>query len=435
MSFLRHSLSAGAGRIASTGLQFLTIVIVAAFLGPEGQGQFAFLALVPMVAWTVLNLGLPDANLYLLGKGRVSPGTLAAGAVLWSALWGGAALVVWLAADRAGWQWGTLRLLEPYRDNPFLMHGCVAAIGPLMLFNIGISSYLGRGRLDLFNGILIGRSGMALIGILAALWLFGGGLGSIYAIWLVSICLGGLPLVADLLRQPPSLTKLRGYFQQGLSYGSRVYLAGVAVLLMYRMDQFLVKYFCGDADMGRYSLATQVAESILLITGPMYMLTIPRTAQGGDKQANRETPRTFRLVFWALVLALPVLYGLFLLLLAFLERRGYSPGDAALAFAWLLPGMLFMGVDQIISGDLAGRGKQIWNTIVASSMLGVNIALDLWWIPRYGIAGAAVATSVAYIAGCLITLGIFLSFSKTSWRNLFIPTREDFNLLYSRLKR
>jgi Na+-driven multidrug efflux pump len=68
-------------------------------------------------------------------------------------------------------------------------------------------------------------------------------------------------------------------------------------------------------------------------------------------------------------------------------------------------------------------------------MLGVNIALDLWWIPRYGIAGAAVATSLAYIAGCLITLGIFQSFSKTSWRNLFIPTWEDFNLLYSRLKR
>jgi O-antigen/teichoic acid export membrane protein len=165
------------------------------------------------------------------------------------------------------------------------------------------------------------------------------------------------------------------------------------------------------------------------------MLSIPRTAQGGDRQANRETPRTFRLVFWALALALPVLYALFRLLLVFLEGRGYSPGDAARAFAWLLPGMLFMGVDQIISGDLAGRGKQLWNTLVASSMLGVNIALDLWWIPRYGIAGAAVATSAAYIAGCLITLGIFQSFSKASWRDLFIPTREDINLLLFRLKR
>lgn len=435
MSFLRHSLSAGAGRIASTGLQFLTIVAIAAFLGPEGQGQFAFLTLVPMVAWTVLNLGLPDANLYLLGKGRVGPGTLAAGAVLWSALWGGAAVAGWLAADSAGWSWRTLRLLEPYQDRPGLMLGCIVAIGPLMAFNIGISSYLGRGRLDLFNAVLIGRAAVALIGILATLYLFGGDLGGVYAVWLFAICLGALPLVADLLRQPPRLAELLDYFRRGLSYGSRVYLAGVAVLLMYRLDQFFVKYFRGDADLGRYSLATLVAESVLLITGPMYMLSIPRTAQGGDRQANRETPRTFRLVFWALAMGLPLLYVLFRLLLAFLEGRGYSAGDAAPAFAWLIPGMLFMGVDQIVSGDLAGRGKQIWNTLVASSMLVVNIALDLWWIPRYGITGAAAATSVAYITGCLITLGIFQSFSKASWRDLFIPTREDFRLMLSRLHR
>ena len=436
MSFFHQTLSATGGRVLSTGLQFFMMVLVAATLGNEGHGKFAFLILVPMVAWTLLNFGLSHANLYLLGKGRIDPVTLSWGAFLWSLLCGGLVFGAWLIYSSTSQPWQTLRLLQPFQDSPWLLHGSVASIGFLIFYNLIVQSYLARNRLDLFNLFLVGRSGATLILLGLAILFFGNRVEVVFSAWLA--CLGGWVLVMiyrEVICTYGREIQLRLYFRQALSYGAKVFLAGVAFLLMYRLDQFFVMHFCGDVELSRYSWATQVAETLLLITGPMYLLTIPRTARGGDQQANRETPRTFRMVFWALVLLSPLLYVLFRLLLLLLAEFGYEAGEAAIAFVWLLPGVIFLGVDQIISGDLAGRQRQIWNTIVASGMLVVNIALDLWWIPKYGIQGAAAATSIAYVGGCLITLLIFLHFSHATWKDLVILRREDFKLLLGRLRK
>jgi len=434
MNFFWKSFSTTAGRIVATGCQFLTIVLVAAFLGAEAQGQFAFLILIPTLACTVLDFGLSHANLYLLGRDRFPPRTIFFGTLLWSAAWGAVVIILWQGRSLLGMPLDQIAFLRSFRDSPGLIHASIAATGLVMFFNTLLQSYLARDRVHVFNLFAVGRSGVLLVLVTVVLGFFHQGVGAAFGIWWGCLLAA---VVALLLYESRSLQSgtvhLGAYFREALGYGGRLYFAGLAFLLMYRLDHFFVMHFRGSADLGRYHLATQVAETFLFITGPLYWLTIPRTAKKGEAFADRETPRTFRMVFWALVVAMLPLYGLFRILLAALAMRGYVVGEAASAFAWLLPGIVFLGVDQIISGDLAGRGRQIWNTIVASGMLLVNVALDLWWIPRYGVNGAAAATSFAYIAGCLITLGIFLHFSDATWRDLLILRREDLRLLRRRL--
>jgi len=451
MSLFRKSLPATAGRVLATGCQFLTMVLVAAFLGARVQGNYAFLLLIPLLASNVLDAGLSQANMYLVGKGRFPASTLMMGALYWSAFWGLLAVGLWLVATLVRPSLLTLSFLRPFQSSPGLLGASVAAIGLTLFYNLVVLSYLARERIGLFNAFLVGRAAATLVLVGLALLLFSVRLRGVFALWTLSLIISAaLLFIREFLGErsngqagchpqaklgsAPSARQLGQYYREALRYGLKLHLGSLCILLMYRLDHLLVMHFRGSADLGRYHLATLVAESLLFITGPMYLLAIPRTARGGARLANQETPRSFRVVLWAFLLGALPLYGLFRLVLALLVWRGYDAGHAADAFALLLPGVIFLGLDQILSGDLAGRGKQIWNTVVASGMLVVNIGLDLWWIPRYGIRGAAAATSVAYVAGCLITLGIFLRVTGVSWKALWGFRREDFRSFWPRLR-
>ncbi len=435
MSIFRKSLPASGGRVLATGCQFLTMVLVAAFLGAEAQGNYALLILIPLIATSVLDAGLSQANMYLSGKGRFAPSTLTFGALLWSALWGAVALALWMAWSAWGTPLSTLSSFRPFQTAPWLVSASVAAIGLTLFYNLLVLSYLARDRIDLFNSFLIGRPAATLVLVALGLAVFGLKLRGVFSFWMLCLLLSAAWLfVREVLVVRTAGLELGRYYREALRYGLKLHVGSLCILLMYRLDHLLVIHFRGSADLGRYHLATLVAESLLFITGPMYMLTIPRTARGGARLANQETPRSFRVVLWGFLVGALPLYGLFRLLLGLLAWRGYDAGAAADAFALLLPGVIFLGLDQILSGDLAGRGKQIWNTVVASGMLGVNIGLDLWWIPRYGIRGAAAATSVAYVAGCLITLMIFLRLARVSWSDLLVLRRADVQAFWTYLK-
>lgn len=427
MRFLFKSLSTTAGRVLATGLQFLTVVLIAAYLGAEAQGNYAFLLLIPLMAAHILDMGLSHANLYLIGKGRFERCTILNATALWSLFWGVLTFALWMLFSPA---LQPLELLKPFRQMPGLLHGAVLAIGLTLFFNIQIPTLLGWDRIRRMNLFLVGRGLLTLI--LTTLIVLGlqRGLRGAFFSWLLSLsCASILLYFVECQSLRIQAQQLICYYREALSYGLKAHLGSLCMLLMYRLDHLLVMHFRGSADLGRYHLATLVAESLLFITGPLYLLTIPRTAREGEAFANRETPRTFRMVFWAFAFAALPLFILFQLLVAFLSGTGYEAGNTVTAFALLLPGVIFLGGDQIISGDLSGRGRQILNTLVASGMLVVNVGLDLWWIPRYGILGAAAATSIAYVAGCLITLGIFIRLSGVSWKDLALLKREDWKLL------
>ena len=55
---------------ASIVLGFFTILIIARILGPEGQGVYTFLVLIPLSAQTLLSCGIPFSTVYYIGKNK-----------------------------------------------------------------------------------------------------------------------------------------------------------------------------------------------------------------------------------------------------------------------------------------------------------------------------------------------------------------------------
>ncbi|HEX2680299.1 MAG TPA: polysaccharide biosynthesis C-terminal domain-containing protein, partial [Candidatus Dormibacteraeota bacterium] len=89
---------------------------------------------------------------------------------------------------------------------------------------------------------------------------------------------------------------------------------------------------------------------------------------------------------------------------------------------------------RVLSSYLLGRNRQVVDLVASIAGLAATVALDLTLIPRYGFAGAAVASSVAYTVTLAVNLTWVVRNSQLTLAQLLVPTRADVALLVRRLR-
>jgi len=154
------------------------------------------------------------------------------------------------------------------------------------------------------------------------------------------------------------------------------------------------------------------------------LVLYPRLASLGEEAMHRLTAQTCRRT---LMLTIPVAGALALFgryIITFLYTEAFAPAGAPLP--WLAVGAVAMAIFVMITRDFTARSRQVVNTVSGLVALVVNVALNIYLIPRYGIVGAAFATAVAYWAACVILIRFFCLESGLSWASVLVPTAEDF---------
>jgi O-antigen/teichoic acid export membrane protein len=84
------------------------------------------------------------------------------------------------------------------------------------------------------------------------------------------------------------------------------------------------------------------------------------------------------------------------------------------AFQILLIGLAAQGADPVLNGYYVGIGRPEYNTYTALAGLAVTVVADLLLIPRFGLVGSAVASSLAYTTKAAAFTGLFLATSGFS---------------------
>jgi PST family polysaccharide transporter/stage V sporulation protein B len=74
------------------------------------------------------------------------------------------------------------------------------------------------------------------------------------------------------------------------------------------------------------------------------------------------------------------------------------------AFLWLCPGVLFLSVHTVAVQFLNSVGYPMSVVWIWFGCVLLKIALNLWWIPLWGVQGAASSSSVCYILATLLVL-------------------------------
>jgi O-antigen/teichoic acid export membrane protein len=111
-------------------------------------------------------------------------------------------------------------------------------------------------------------------------------------------------------------------------------------------------------------------------------------------------------------------------LILFVFGSGMMP---ALHPLWLLlPGIVTLTASKVISSYLSGIGKPTYSTFIGAGTVILTIALDLLLIPRYGINGAAAASSIVYTCTAVASVMVFRHESGAGLLETLLIRPDDF---------
>ena len=395
-------------------------VVYARFLGPSGRGQISLCMMVLGCGVLVGGLGgeIPIL-LWSADEKRKSsewlPSVIVCGLL-------GSAISCGLWASMF-WFW-----------HPAFLRGIDSALARLVLIAIPLSTF-GTYALSLLIGLnrIRERSLLVVVNqfatlVLAAMFL---------SIFHATAQLGMLAVLAGLVialvftriflrgqlkfhrGDRPALPEVK----KALNLGLRGQLGNVATYFNYRLDVFIVNFYLNTAAVGLYAVGVMVSEAIWQVPNAAAMALVPRTAREQGSSGAEFTCLVCRQVLAMALLAAIVVAALSAWVIPVIFGESFR-GSVAVIW-WILPGTVALAASKVMCADLMARGMPEYSSIFAFVTLVVTVALDLLLIPRMGIQGAALASSVAYFTNSLLVAMILKQKLGVKWKALLVPSLAE----------
>jgi len=399
--------------------------IIARSLGPEGKGVYALAVLLPSLIVTFTNLGIGQAGIYYIGRGEYSPREIFGNNVMLSVVLGVLSIIIGLT------------VVFFFRDPVFSDISRRYLLLTLLLIPLNLFfSYtnmvlLGLQRIKEYNAISIGQTVSFLGFITIALWglrlgIEGAILAGIVANFLVDLFLF---FWVKKFTHGISLRPNRAYIKNSSLYGIKVQLGNILAFLYVRLDMFLIGALMSPLAVGYYSVAVGLAEKLWLIPQSASTILFPKLASEKDETRRKEfTPLVSRTSLFITTLGAFAVFLLSRWVMVFLFSGSYLPAVRPLQI--LLVGIVAMSGSMALGNDLAARGKPILNAFCNAIAVIVNLGLNIIWIPKLGIEGAAWATTVSYSVALAGRVFFYCRISGNSWKKVLLPQRGDWALYW-----
>ncbi len=404
-------------RVVLAGMRFLTALLIARMLGPEGYGIFQFAITTSIVAATFADFGFGVANNYLAARRSNIRAKLLVNSLLfvgWMGTLVGIGTFVFLSFFR----------IHRFSDLPDIYLVWIPLSIPIQAIHISVMGLIyGSNRFKdklittcihyiffLATIILIDILSYASVDILMPSWVGGLVASSIYCILLLG------------KNASDEIGWNRAIFRDQLSYGRGAFFYNLAQLLNFRLDMFLVAYFLDAEHLGWYSLATSVTEALLYLPKGLSSVILTETAMVFQKDV-----RFISSIYKQLILTMGVVITTVALIAPFLIPVAFSAqfSPAIVPLLILLPGTLSMGLGIVSSYYLFGMGKALWPALAALTGTFLSLTLDLLFIPLLDVMGAALGCTIAYTSFALLCLYFLRCHTKISVSLMLVPTKDD----------
>lgn len=404
--FVRKVTETYTTQIMLLAVGLLTSITVARILGPQGRGLYSVAMAMGVIGVQLGNVGMHASNTYYLAQdGSLLPRLLSNSLAVSLGLGGGLAafaLVIFTA-------WPSLSPIP----GPLMWLGAVwvpVGLAYLLAENLllALQDVRSYNKVELLNRILA----LCLVGgvILVHRTTPESVLAAMLVSMLISIGWMGSRFVLLIDRFPrPSLRLLRSHFGLGI----KAYLIALFGFLLLRIDLLMVKYILGAEQAGYYSVASTMADYILMLPSVIGLILFPRLSGiRGRKEKFRQARKVAVGTAFALapILALAAMAAKPVVRILF----GLAFLPAAAAFLWLIPGIFTMGVEIALVQYLNSIGYPqvlVWTWLLSVIL---NFALNFWAIPVFGIAGASAVSSLSYT---LVFLAVLIVVRRTRTGN------------------
>jgi O-antigen/teichoic acid export membrane protein len=411
-------------RILAAGAGFLTVVVTARGFGVDGRGVYALTTLAVTLMLSILG-GTSHALAAEFAHRRATSSQLYASSIVIAAAGGGAIALGALAVAAIGW--------------PSLRPLAYAALAlPSALFvDFALTLLLTEGEVRRMHYLHLLQYVLPLIGLAIVALVAPGHIYLALGVWVVAfIVLSLTAAVSEWWRVGLSFRGTRRLIVRLVRRGSRVSFGNGIAQLNYRIDLLVVAALLPLAQVGRYSVALALGEVLWLLSrSVMTGAYAAIMAAHADEESVRVTTRAFRHSLGMLTLAALLMGGVG----SFFIRPIFGPEFAGvwLPLVLVLPGIVAYGVVEVFREFFVVRLERVREYIVMAGGSAIaNLTLAFILIPPLGLAGAALSTSISYLAAALFLVTRFARVAGVKDVRAFLPGRSeltDYHRLYRSL--
>jgi len=396
-------------------------VILARVLGPTGKGIYSLIILIPSVIVTVGSFGIEISNVYLLGSKKCKLMDVISMSFIFSVI----ISIISISLLFLVYHFGFLQdFINLNKINNIYFWLAVFSIFPSFLLLFLNNILLGQQKIKLYNLVnILEKVFFTIIVVVFLIFLSQGVFGAVMS-YILSILLVTIFVIWVIRKDTPiQLSFNKSVFIKAIKYGLRGHIGNIAQFLNYRLDMFLIVAFIGPSALGIYTISILIAEKLWLLPTAISTILFSKISSLREVASNKLTSRVARHTIFIMFIS-----SLFLVLISKPLIKGlfgeeFLPSVNPLLI--LLPGIVALGVSKVFTADFSGRGSPEMGSYASFISLFVNISLNIWLIPLWGISGAAFASTISYTLAMAVTMYEFKITSKEKIKDLLIIKLQD----------
>jgi len=196
-----------------------------------------------------------------------------------------------------------------------------------------------------------------------------------------------------------------------LRFGVPLMPGGFAMYVLNTSDRWFISTYRTSEELGLYAVGAKFAMMIALAVQTFRLAWWPVAMDAMHSEDGKSLFRSIGRMYMALgISGVVALTALSPLLVGWLAAPDYFHAYSMVGVLAWYP--VFYGFYLIAAGGIWKAEKTAWAPLLMGIAAGLNIGLNLLWVPDYGGMGAAAATSVSYCIWGILSLAV----SEKLWR-------------------
>lgn len=431
MSFKKSILSTLGLNIYSFMLGFFNSIMSTRILGAEGKGIFAIYTSSIELFALILGLGIPQALIFFAARDTIARNRLFYSSLLYVL----AATLIFLVtvelSKAMGYQ--SFFLPAPFSSNTFKTT-LVLNFSCLLGWHLLISILNGHKYFQQTNLISFISISITFI-IYTTMFYMVYSNHTVYeadGFYKVQLAVAAFTLVATIYFHARLVGGWKGTAlvsgNEGgkiVQYGLVYFLSNLLLFANNKMDYWFVNYFTGSAALGLYVLSSNVALLLFLLPNAFGLVLSAFKANSDLMDMERHTAFLCRITFLTTFLIALLLWLFSEPIILLLFGKGFI--GSVMPLRILLLGVVPFTTFTILKNYFAGANHL--SAFLKAALLGfvITLVMDILLIKPYGIAGAAIATTLSYLISASYLIYLFSIKTSKPWSDVVFFNAKDFH--------
>ena len=376
---------------------FTASVFISRTLGPELQGKYSLIILFVTMIFNLGNMGIGvAANYFPAKKGcnlKIILNNLLFVSIILSVVIFSAAVLIRATTRKY--------FLPDIADG--IIYLALLAI-PIRMIQLVIESFLlGLKNYKFYNIVFLIKISLKLIFIIIFYFSIKNLLLAYVSAYIISQFLV-FPILDKKIKKITEITPLKfinySVIKKILRFGIMNHLSNLIMLLEFKIDIFLINFFSNPLNVGYYYISVIVSEISSVFSSAVNLVLFPKIAELNNKKKIEKIKNfgIFSSLFFSFCFSLLI----FFLASPFIKLffgQAFAPAIPTLKIMAFVT--FFSNIKKIILSNLSAQNLiHLANPINILTLI-LNIALNIYLIPRYGIIGAAYASLTSYAVSVL----------------------------------